>query len=611
MTLDELRQKYLDFFKAKEHVIAPSASLIPENDPTTLFTNAGMQPMVPYLLGETHPEGKRIANSQKCFRTQDIDEVGDNRHTTFFEMLGNWSFGDYFKAEQISWMFEFVTKELELDPNRLYITCYAGNDTIGIPKDTESFDLWAKEFGAVGIEAGEGERIYYYGDEKNWWSRAGVPANMPDGEPGGPDAEMFWDFDPNNELKLHEKSKWAKEECHPNCDCGRFMEIGNNVFMQYQKTESGFEPLANKNIDFGGGLERMCAAVNNEQDIFNLDVFAGVKKELETLSGKEYDNGPSLTEAFRVIMDHVRAATFLVADGAVPSNKDQGYFTRRLIRRAVRYAHQIDIHDKFTAHVAELYIEAYKNAYPSLLEFKDRILLELEKEESKFLNTLAKGLRELDKGLEGDLAERAFFFFESHGFPLELFMEELDRRGIKYDQKDLEAKFAEKYKAHQALSRSGAEQKFKGGLADNSEMTVKYHTTAHLMHEALRRVLGDHVEQRGSNITEKRARFDFSHPEKLTDEQKAKVEELVNNAIADDLPVSVEEMSVDEARAQGAIGIFDEKYGDQVKVYTIGEFSKEICGGPHVERTGDLGHFKIKKEQASSAGIRRIKAILE
>lgn len=611
MTTDELRQKYLDYFATHNHKIVPSSSLIPENDPTTLFTSAGMQPMMPYLLGESHPEGKRIVDSQKCFRTQDIDEVGDNRHTTFFEMLGNWSFGDYFKAEQIPWVFDFVVNELGLDPNRLYVSCYQGNQNIGIEKDEDAAELWVEQFASVGIEAKVGERIRYYGDGENWWSRAGKPEAMPEGEPGGPDSEMFWDFDPNNELKLHENSQWANKECHMNCECGRFLEIGNSVFMQYQKTKSGFEPLANQNIDFGGGLERMVAAVNDDPDVFNIDVFASVKKELEDLSGKKYLDGEAVMLGMRVIMDHLRAATFLISDGAYPSNKDQGYFTRRLIRRAVRYGSQLGIKGQFTAKLAELYIEAYRNAYPDLLENKDRILDELDKEENKFMKTLARGLKELDKGLRGDLGEQAFFFFESHGFPLELFLEELERRGIEFKKDEIETVFAERFKAHQELSRTGADQKFKGGLADAGEMSVKYHTATHLLHEALRRVLGNHVEQKGSNITEKRLRFDFSHPEKMTVEQKAEVEKLVNDVIAQDIEVTQEEMTVDEAKKTGAIGLFDDKYGDKVKVYTVGDFSKEICGGPHVDRTGVLGSFRIKKEQASSAGVRRIKAVLE
>ncbi len=611
MTTNELRQKYLDYFRAFNHKVVPSSSLIPENDSTTLFTSAGMQPMMPYLLGESHPKGNRIADSQKCFRTQDIDEIGDNRHTTFFEMLGNWSFGDYFKAEQIPWVFDFVVNTLGLDPSRLYVTCYEGNDSIGIPKDTEAFDLWVEQYQKVGIEAKENERIYFYGDDKNWWSRSGVSSKMPEGEPGGPDSEMFWDFDPNNELKLHENSEWANEPCHPNCDCGRFLEIGNSVFMQYMKTADSFEPLTNQNIDFGGGLERMVAAVNDDPDIFNIDVFSGVKKELEQLSGQKYLDGEEDMLGMRVIMDHLRAATFLIGDGAYPSNKDQGYFTRRLIRRAVRYGSQIGIKGQFTTKLAELYIEVYRNTYPNLLEHKQKILDELEKEENKFMKTLARGLKELDKGLDGNLGEQAFYYFESHGFPLELFLEELERRNIKHDKKKIESTFNDWFKAHQEISRAGAEQKFKGGLADTGEMSIKYHTATHLLHEALRRVLGNHVEQKGSNITEKRLRFDFSHPDKMTDKQTAEVEKMVNEVIDQDLEVVQEEVTLDEAKKAGAIGLFDDKYGDKVKVYTIGNFSKEICGGPHVARTGELGTFIIKKEQASSAGVRRIKAVLE
>ncbi len=634
ITTNQLRQQYLDFFKEKQHVIVPSASLLPENDPTTLFTGSGMQPMVPYLLGQKHPLGVRLADSQKCFRAQDIDEVGDNRHTTFFEMLGNWSLGDYFKKEQITWMFSFLVDTLGLDPSRLYITCFRGSAELGIPQDTEAATLWQTLFREKGVDAPimdfperdgmSGGRIFYYPEKKNWWSRSGVPQNMPVGEPGGPDTEMFWDF--GAERGLHETSLWKDEPCHVNCDCGRFMEIGNNVFMQYQKTDKGFEKLSQQNVDFGGGLERMMAALINNPDVFMIDIFAGIRSTIESLSGKSYGQQSEETYAFRVIMDHVRAATFLIADNAVPSNKDQGYFTRRLMRRSVRFAQKLGISDMFCARVAEQVIEEYKTAYPELLVAKERIMAEMTKEEEKFRKTLATGLKKFEDIVKSKdsgqvvSADEAFDLYQSFGFPIEITEELAKEKQLTIDMDG----FRTKLKAHQDLSRQGAEKKFKGGLADHSDMSVKYHTATHLLHIALRKVLGTHVEQKGSNITPERLRFDFSHPTKMTEEELKKVEELVNAAITKDYVVSWQELPVEEAYKQGVIGFFPDRYDDVVKVYTVGDpaypgdadpttptFSREICGGPHVEHTGTMGHFKITKEEACSAGIRRIKAILE
>ncbi|OGH77032.1 MAG: hypothetical protein A3G08_00345 [Candidatus Magasanikbacteria bacterium RIFCSPLOWO2_12_FULL_47_9b] len=659
MTMKELRDRYLNFFKKQQHTIISPSSLIPENDPTTLFTGSGMQPMVPYLLGQKHPAGTRIADSQKCFRAIDIEEVGDNRHTTFFEMLGNWSLGDYFKQEQISWMFSFLTEELGLGPNRLYVTCFRGKEDIGIPKDEESATLWQRLFQEKNVSSGiqdfserdgikSDARIFYYPAEKNWWSRAGIPENMPIGEPGGPDSEMFWDF--GEELRLHEK--WINEvperframrearqlqPCHVNCDCGRFMEIGNNVFMEYVKTQKGFETLPQKNVDFGGGLERLVAALNNNPDIFHIDIFHTSREFLESISGKKYGVEVQETFAFRVILDHLRAATFLIADGAIPSNKDQGYFTRRLIRRAVRYGQQLDLKDSFCSGVAALYVEAYKEAYPELVKKRDYITLEVEEEEKKFQKTLERGLKESKKletigkteylpdGREPKAynrvdAKKAFDLYQSYGFPLELIQEELAKRALMVDEDE----FNTERKKHQELSRASSEQKFKGGLSDHSEMSVKYHTATHLLHAALQKVLGPQAVQKGSNITPERLRFDFVHPVKMTLEEIQQVEDLVNAAIARDYLVSWQELSLEDARAKHAIGLFEGKYGEKVKVYTVGNpnvsvdadsasetFSREICGGPHVEHTGVLGHFKIIKEEASSAGVRRIKAILE
>lgn len=616
MLSNDIREKYLQFFKRQGHTILPSASLIPENDPTTLFTGSGMQPMVPFLLGQPHAEGKRLADSQKCFRSQDIEEIGDNRHTTFFEMLGNWSLGDYFKQEQISWMFDFLIKEIGLDPKNLYVTAFRGNEVLGIPRDTESVEIWKKKFASVGIDAKDadfpereglqGGRIFYYDEKKNWWSRVGVPDKMPVGEPGGPDTEMFWDF--GVQLGLHEHSPFNMEPCHVNCDCGRFLEIGNNVFMEYIRTDKGFELLPQKNVDFGGGLERIVAAKLGDSDVFKGDLFDGIRAIIEDLSGKKYGQNESETKAFRVIMDHVRAAVFLIGDGALPSNKDQGYFTRRLIRRMVRFAHQLGVQDAVAQRLTMAVIETYKQFYPNLASSSESIVKEMEKEEQKFKNTLEKGLKEFEKLKTGKTVsgEQAFLLFASYGFPLEMTRELAEEHHLTVDVDAFNAEM----KKHKDLSRSGAEQKFAGGLADHSAESTKLHTATHLLHASLRKVLGDHVYQKGSNITAERLRFDFSHPDKMTPEQIKQVEDLVNEAIKRDLPVSYEEMDVEEARQRKAIGVFEERYGNRVKVYKVGDFSYEICGGPHVQHTGELGSFKILKEEASSAGIRRIKAVV-
>jgi alanyl-tRNA synthetase len=616
MTTKELRQKYLDFFKSKGHAIIPSASLIPENDPTTLFTSAGMQPMIPYLLGEKHPMGSKIADSQRCFRSQDIDDIGDNRHTTSFEMLGNWSLGDYFKKEQISWMFEFLTKEIKLDPNRLYITVFGGKKDLDIDQDDEAVKYWQEHFKEIGMEAKalkdaetqglRDGRIFYYGEKDNWWSRAGVPKNMPVGEPGGPDSEMFWDF--GADKMIHENSEFKDRVCHVNCDCGRFVEIGNNVFMQYIKTKNGFEKLPQQNVDFGGGLERLNMAVIDSPDIYHIDLFQSAIKKIEDISGKKYNDNAEDDKAFRVIADHLKAATLLIFDGAIPSNVDQGYFTRRLIRRAVRYASQLGIDKLFAGQIVIEYIDYYSDIY-DIKEKQEEILAEIEKEEEKFSQTLEKGIKEFEKMSADNLisGKEAFILFSSYGFPYEMTEELATEKGIEINKKEFDGEFEK----HQALSRTASAGKFKGGLADSSDETKKLHTVAHLMLEALRQVLGDHVQQKGSNITAERLRFDFTHGEKMTDEQKKQVEDLVNEQIQKGLDVKVEEMSLDDAKNAGATGVFEHKYGDKVKVYSIGDFSKEICGGPHVETIKDLGHFKIKKEESSSAGVRRIKAVLE
>lgn len=626
MTTSDLRKAYLEFFARYGHAVIPSARLVPENDPSTLFTGSGMQPMVPYLLGETHPLGTRLVDSQKCFRSQDIEEVGDNRHTTFFEMLGNWSLGDYFKKEQVPWMFEFLTTSIGLDPKHLYISVFQGNESLGIPRDEETPKLWQEAFASVGVEATtaddaetkgmQGARIFFYPEKKNWWSRAGVPEKMPLGEPGGPDTEMFWDF--GVDRGLHEVSAWKDEPCHVNCDCGRFMEIGNNVFMQYVKKESGFELLPKANVDFGGGLERMAAALNNDPDVFKIDLFDEARTALETASGKKYGTNEEETFAFRVVLDHIRAATFLIGDGILPSNKDQGYFVRRLIRRAVRFARRLGA-GAVVRSAAEGYINSYADQYPELQEKCEMILAAIETEEGKFAKTIEQGLKELKRVLEKSgsfTATDAFNLYQSYGFPLELTVEELMRsHGLTVDADVYRAEF----KKHQDLSRAGSEQKFAGGLADHSAETTRLHTATHMLHQALRTVLGDHVLQKGSNITQERLRFDFSHGEKMTPEQIKAVEDLINEQIAKDLPVHFELLDLEEAKRRGAIGVFDDKYaaiGGKIKVYFVGDeslgevFSKEVCGGPHVTRTGELGKFTIQKEEAVAAGIRRIKAVV-
>lgn len=624
MRSDEVRTLFFDFFRARGHAIVPSARLVPENDPTTLFTGSGMQPIIPYLLGETHPSGTRIADSQKCFRSGDIEEVGDNRHTTFFEMLGNWSFGDYFKQEQITWMWEFLTKEIGLDPNRLYFTCFRGNEVIGIPRDTESAEMWRKLFAEAGIEAGigedaerdgirPGEHIFYYSEKKNWWSRSGVPANMPEGEPGGPDTEMFWDF--GIELGLHDQSPWKDSPCHVNCDCGRFMEIGNNVFMEYRKTVSGFEKLAQRNVDFGGGLERIMAASRNNPDVFAGDIFDNIRHAAENLSGKIYGADPKDTYAFRVVMDHVRAATFLIADGVLPSNTDQGYVLRRILRRAVRHADTIGIPEGKFSDLSLAVASAYEAAYPDFSGKKEFIGGEIGKEERKFRETLSRGMKEFEKKIgTGALSGvDAFELFSTYGFPLEMTQELATERGVSID---VDA-FQEEFQKHQELSRSASAGKFKGGLADHSEQVTMLHTCTHLMLAGLRKYLGDHVHQAGSNITEERTRFDFTHPEKVSRETLDRVEAYVNEAIAAKCPMIVEQLPKEVAKERGVEGSFWEKYPDMVNVYAAKTddgtvYSQELCGGPHVANTGDIkGAFRIIKEEASSAGVRRVKAVLE
>jgi alanyl-tRNA synthetase len=631
MTLNEIRTKYLEFFKRQGHTIIPSSSLVPENDPTTLFTGSGMQPLVPYLLGKNHPAGSRLVDSQKAFRSGDIDEVGDNRHTTFFEMLGNWSLGDYFKQEQIPWVFEFLVGEVGLDPEKLYVTAFIGDEKNNVPRDTESAEIWKRLFGEQGVnnkvvEIGseengyqvgmQGGRIFYYDAKKNWWSRAGVPEKMPVGEPGGPDSEVFYDFGTEHD------PKWGPE-CHPNCDCGRFLEICNSVFMQYIKKEDGtFALLPKQNVDFGGGLERIMMAATNNPDII-LSNHAPIIEYLESSSGKSYQSD---TRSFRIIADHMKAAVFLIGDGVHPGASDQGYFVRRLIRRSVRYADKLGIAESGFAKIVRPVVEMYKGQYPELAEKITHIESTIAQEEEKFRKTLSRGMKELERFIgTGNLsAQDAFNLVTTYGFPLELILEEAGEKGIK--QIDIEG-FKELLKKHQDLSRAGSEQKFKGGLADTSEKTTRLHTAHHLLLKALQIVLGPEVHQRGSNITQERLRIDFSYNGKMTDEEKREVERIVNEKIAEDLPMTRNELPKEEAEKLGAEHEFGAKYPDRVSVYSLGPkgatlenpmfdqaFSIEFCGGPHVTHTAELaesGKFKILKEEAVSAGVRRIKAVLE
>ena len=591
LTSKELRDLFLAFFRERGHAVIPSASLIPENDPTVLFTTAGMHPLVPYLMGEKHPAGTRLADVQKCVRTGDIDEVGDNSHCTFFEMLGNWSLGDYFKQESIAWSWEFLTDEkwLGIDKDRLYFTCFEGDENA--PRDTESYDRWVE----MGVDP---SHIFYLGAKNNWW----IPGNA---GPCGPDTEIFFDTG---------KPK-CSEGCNPACDCGKYLEIWNNVFMQYHKTEGGpVTPLAQRNVDTGMGLDRTIATLQGVESVYDTDAFTGIIAAIAQLSGKNYKDSAETVRAFRIISDHVRCATFILGDprGVTPSNVDQGYVLRRLIRRAIRYAMQLGMPEDSLKVVAEAVIAQYGDFYTELNTNRDKIMTELSREEQRFQKTLKNGIREFER-IKGSFADgridgtSAFRLYDTFGFPIEFTEEMAAENGLTVDVEGFKAAFAE----HQKKSQAGAEQRFKGGLADSGEATAKLHTATHLLQAALRKVLGDGVAQRGSNITPERLRFDFSFERKVAPEELKEVERLVNEAIAADAEITCVEMTVEEALASGAIGLFGDRYGERVKVYTMGEFSKEICGGPHAARTGELGTFKIKKEEASSAGVRRIKAVLQ
>ena len=595
MDANELRSKYIEFFKSKGHAQIQGKSLLPDNDPTVLFTTAGMHPLVPYLLGEPHPAGTRLTDYQKCIRTGDIDAVGDPSHLTCFEMLGNWSLGDYFKEGAITMSFEFLTdpKWLGIPLERIGVTVFAGEE--GIPRDEESAEIWKR----LGIPE---ERIRFLPREDNWWGPAGSTG------PCGPDTEMFIDTGRPS----------CGPDCGPGCKCGKWLEIWNDVFMQYNKTAEGtYEPLGRTCVDTGMGIERTVTILNGKKSVYDTEIFAPLIAAVERISGYTYGSDSETDKSVRIICDHGRAATFILGDpkAVSPSNVGAGYVLRRLIRRAVRHGRKLGIGRLFLTEIADAVVEKFAAPYPELAENRSRIMEELQQEEQKFLETLQKGEHEFEKLLPNLLKDPrkfisgrlAFKLYDTYGFPIELTEELAAEHGMTINREE----FDESFKKHQELSRAGSEQVFKGGLADHGEQAVKYHTATHLLHKALRMVLGDHVAQKGSNITAERMRFDFSHPAPMTAEEIAKVEAIVNEQIQRDLPVRMEIMSLEEAKASGAIALFGEKYESQVKVYTIGDFSKEVCGGPHVDRTGKLGTFKIQKEQSSSAGVRRIRAVLE
>lgn len=607
MTASEILSRYVNFFEKRGHIRIENSSLVPLNDPTTLFTSSGMQPLLPYLLGESHPAGKRLVNVQNSFRAQDIDEIGDNRHTTFFRMLGNWSLGDYFKKEQIPWFWEFLTNPedgLGLPPEKLYVTVFEGNSEV--PKDTEAKEIWTEIFEKGNLNPEK--KIFEYGVDKNWWSRAGEPSNMPEGEPGGPDTEVFYEFNVDHDKKFGEK-------CHVNCDCGRYMEIGNSVFMQYIKTQDGFGELPQKNVDFGGGLERLVAATENKQDVFETSLFYPIIKEIESVTEKDYKNNSS---PMRIILDHFLASVFIISNNIKPSNKEQGYVLRRLVRRGLDNLYLLN--GKSPISIIEKIVDQYKETDEILVEKFEEIKNTILEEEQAYQKALAGGKKLIEKELKGQRKgdelmgvveispEVAFKAITSFG----LGPTQLESLGYTFDKQ----KLADLIKDHQNLSRKGAERKFAGGLADHNDLTIKGHTATHLMHQALRDILGDKVHQSGSNITSERVRFDFNYDEKLTDEQIKKVEEIVRQKIEEDLPVFNTIMTLNEAKELGAIGLFDEKYGDKVKIYTIGgketdlksAYSKEFCGGPHVEHTSQINSFDILKEEGVSRGIRRIYA---
>lgn len=594
MTPDTLRKLYIDFFKSHGHSEIAGSSLIPENDPTVLFTTAGMHPLVPYLLGETHPAGTRLTDYQKCIRTGDIDAVGDPSHLTFFEMLGNWSLGDYFKQEAIKMSFEFLTGKdwLNFPVDKLSVTVFEGDEDA--PADNESADIWKE----LGIPE---ERVYFLPKEDNWWGPAGETG------PCGPDTEMFIDTG----------LEACSAECRPGCSCGKYFEVWNDVFMQYNKNKEGqFEKLSRKCVDTGMGIERTVTMMQGKKSVYETEIFQPTIRKIESLCNVKYGKDENTDISFRIISDHIRTASFILGDerGVMPSNVGQGYILRRLIRRAVRHGMKLGIEGKFLAMLAEIVIGEYANPYPFLAGKKELILAELTKEEENFNKTLEKGLREFEKMVPNLLKNPkkiipgriAFKLYDTYGFPIEITEELAKEQGLGIDH----IGFNEAFETHQQKSRQGAEKAFKGGLADNSEATTALHTATHMLHKALRTVLGDHVQQKGSNITTERLRFDFSHSEKMTPEQIQEVESIVNEQIQKELPITMEMMTLEKAIEAGAIAFFMDKYDQEVKVYSIGDFSKEVCGGPHVGNTRDIGFFKIKKEQSSSSGVRRIRAVI-
>ena len=614
MTAAQIIEKYISFFTSKGHVQISNAPLVPFNDPTTLFTSSGMQPLLPYLLGEAHPAGTKLVNVQNAFRAVDIEEVGDNRHTTYFRMLGNWSLGDYFKKEQLPWFFEFLTSELHINPEKLYVTVFDGDPTVGIERDEESIILWKNLFKSKGIEAEVGTRIFLYGVKKNWWSRSGTPDKMPANEPGGPDSEVFYDF--GAELQIHEQSQWKDIPCHVNCDCGRYWEIGNSVFMQYKKREDGtFELLPQQNVDFGGGLERLIGATENNADMFLTSLFAPTIRRIEQQTNKVYQDN---RKAMQIIADHFGGSIFMVANGVKPSNKEQGYILRRLLRRSLDYFYTLGGGD--TSPIFEQIVEQYKDTDPDIIEKFEEIKNTIIEEEQKYANTRKEAKKYIQKkyktgdellGTSEITADDAFYLYTSHG----LSPTQITSLGYTFDEQS----FAEKMETHKNLSKTASAGKFKGGLADAQELTVKGHTATHLLQQALRDVLGAHVHQTGSNITIERLRFDFVHPERLTEEQIRKVESIVKEKIQEDLPVHFEMLPIKNAKETGAIGLFDEKYEQQVKVYFIGgsgkdgdhrAYSKEFCGGPHVEHTGIITSFIITKQEKIGNDQQRIYAVL-
>ena len=578
----EIRNKYLEFFKSKGHAVIPSSPVIPENDPSVLFTTAGMQPLVPYLLGEKHPAGNKLTDYQKCIRTVDIDDVGDNRHLTYFEMLGNWSLGAYFKEEAIEMSFEFLTKVLNIPVEKLSVTVFAGDEDA--PRDTVAESAWLK----AGIPQ---ERIYHFGKEDNWWI-AGEEG------PCGPDTEMFYDTG----------KPACSDHCDPSCSCGKYVEIWNNVFMEYYRENGKYRKLEQKNVDTGLGLERMTMLLQGKQTPFDTELFVPTMEKLKELAKTDDINSR------RIISDHLRSSMMIICDGGAPSNTDRGYILRRLIRRLTRHLNKLQINLEQFENVIDITINNLQEMYPELNQNRANIHKIILEEQHKFMRTLENGEREFEKAVsrakqagESVIAGTVVFkLYETYGFPLEMTIELAKEQGIKIDASE----FDKLFKEHQEKSKMGSENKFKGGLAEQNETTTAYHTATHLLHKALQIVLGEHATQKGSNITIERLRFDFAHPQKVTKEELEKVEQIVNEQIQRDLPVTCEEMTVEEAKASGAMGLFESKYGDKVKVYTIGDFSKEICGGPHVSKTSELGVFKIKKEEASSAGVRRIKAVL-